>query len=146
MNPTFEQLSEMVGSYYSTTVGGVDGKIAQADKKPALDMIPLRALMGASRVLRYGAKKYGHQGNFIKATVEDGAGGRYLGAAMRHQSACQNLDGTYTAESLAARDEESGLPHLDHLICGLLMLRSILVKGGVLPEDPGEGNPPPVVK
>ena len=122
-----------------------DGKIAQAAKKAPLDMVPLRSLKGAARVLRYGTKKYRTQGNFLSATLGDGAGGRYHGAALRHLSECQEPSGVFSVESLAAIDDESGLPHIDHMICGLLMLRAILVKDGALPEDPGEGNEPPVV-
>lgn len=124
-----------------------DGKIALSAGKVPLHMIPLRALKGVARVLGYGSKKYA-PGNFLVASLSDGAGGRYHGADLRHLSQCQNLNGTFDNASLAAIDEESGLPHIDHMICGLVMLRAIMIKDGVLPEDPGVGNEPapPVTK
>jgi hypothetical protein len=48
----------------------------------------------------------------------------------------QDPSGLWTPESLAARDDESGWPHIDHAICGLIMLRGIMVKSGALAADP----------
>jgi Domain of unknown function (DUF5664) len=121
-----------------------DLKIKTAAGKAPLHMVPLRVLKGASRVFNYGAKKYA-VGNFLKAAMEDGAGGRYIGAELRHMADCQGLDGQFTPESLANLDPESGLPHIDHMLCGLIMLRAIMVKDGVIAEDPGEGLEPPKV-
>jgi hypothetical protein len=124
-----------------------DQKIKAASEKAPLGMVPAQALVGPSRVYGYGAKKYA-PGNYYNATLEDGAGQRYVSAALRHLSAMQQPNGLHTPESLAARDEESGLPHLDHTICGLLMLRTIMTKCGALPVDPGQGRDPaaPVAK
>lgn len=119
-----------------------DLKIKTAAGKAPLAMAPLRAGKGKARVYAYGAKKY-EAGNFLRASLVDGAGMRYMSAALRHASEMQNADGTFTAVSLAALDDESGLPHIDHMLCSLEMLRSIMVKDGVLAEDPGEGNDPP---
>jgi len=119
-----------------------DSKIAAAAAKIPLELIPLQALRGAARVFGYGKKKHGH-GNFLLAHVDDGAIDRYTGGFLRHLSDCQQLDGKFTAESLAHLDAESGLPEIDHAICGLVMLRAIAIKCGVLPADPGLGNEPP---
>lgn len=119
-----------------------DQKIAAAAKKPPLLLIPLLYLYGVARVFAYGVKKYA-LGNWHRATLDDGAGERYLSATTRHMAAMQNADGTVTPASLAALDDESGLPHIDHAICGLIMLRGIMVKCGALPADPGEGKEPP---
>lgn len=119
-----------------------DFKTKAAEKKVPLAMVPLKALMGAARVFGYGAKKYA-KGNFLKATMEDGAGERYPSGALRHLAEIQNLDGTFDTKSLAEPDDESGLPHIDHWICGLIMLRAIMIKEGVLPADPGVGKDPP---
>lgn len=119
-----------------------DQKIKTAANKAPLGLIPAQAQVGPSRVYQYGARKYA-AGNYYNATLEDGAGQRYVSAALRHLAEMQLPNGLHTPESLAALDPESGLPHLDHAICGLQMLRSIMVKCGALPVDPGIGNEPP---
>ncbi len=118
-----------------------DAKIKQASAKVPFFAIAFRALKGVCRVFGYGRKKYS-AGGFLAGT-DDEAPDRYLGAALRHLADCQNLDGTYTWASLSKLDDESGLPELDHAICGLIMIRGICVAKGVLPEDPGQGNEPP---
>ncbi len=118
-----------------------DGKVKMAKAKPKFAMIPLSALTGLARVFAYGGKKYA-PGNFLQAKFEDGAPERYLSAVFRHWSRMQEATGLFTRKSLAALDDESGLPHIDHAICGLIMLRQILVKDLILPEDPGEGKEP----
>src|SRR5690606_893285 len=65
----------------------------------------------------------------------------YMSAAQRHWGALQLADHNGVA-AWDARDEESGLPHLDHLICSLLMARGIGTLAGLLPSDPGRGNEP----
>lgn len=120
----------------------MDQKIKSASGKAPLGLIPARALVGPARVYGYGAKKYA-AGNYYNATLADGAGARYVSAALRHLGDMQEPNGLHTAESLAALDPESGLPHIDHAICGLLMLRAIMTKCGALPADPGEGLEPP---
>lgn len=119
-----------------------DQKIKTASGKAPLGLIPAQALIGPSRVYGYGGRKY-VAGNFYEATLEDGAGARYVSAALRHLGDMQLPNGLHTPESLATLDPESGLPHLDHAICGLLMLRAIMVKCAALPADPGVGNDPP---
>jgi hypothetical protein len=119
-----------------------DQKIHTAAKKPALALLPWRFLLGVARVFMYGAKKYA-PGNWYSATLSDGAGERYVSATQRHLSEMQEPNGLFTPKSLAALDEESGLPHIDHAICGLIMLRGILVKDGALTADPGESKAPP---
>jgi hypothetical protein len=119
-----------------------DSKIAWAAKKVPLMAIALKSLFGCARVFGYGRKKHG-AGNYLLASLSDGAGERYMGALLRHGSEMQELDGTWTKESLTRLDSESGLPHLDHLIATAIMLRGILTKEGALPMDPGEGLEPP---
>lgn len=122
-----------------------DLKIKTAAGKAPLQMLPLRAYIGPGRVTQYGRKKYA-PGNYLRATLGDGCGERYAGAALRHLAAMQEDNGLWTRESLGRLDVESGLPELDHAICSLIMLRSILVKEGVLAEDPGEGKDPPTLR
>jgi hypothetical protein len=119
-----------------------DQKIKAAGTKVPLNLLPLRVLKGVARVFGYGAKKYA-KGNWYTASDDEFAD-RYVGGALRHLSDAQNPDGTFDFASLAALDKESGLPEIDHLLCGLIMLRGLATKRGILPEDPGVGNDPPV--
>lgn len=112
-----------------------DLKIKQAAGKVPLNLIPLSALKGAARVFQHGAFKY-EAGNFLLATDDD-VGNRYVGGFLRHVSDAQRPDGLFDLATLAALDVESGLPEIDHAICGLIMLRAILAKRGALPADPG---------
>lgn len=119
-----------------------DHKIKTAAAKAPLGVVPQQALIGPARVFGYGGRKY-VAGNFYNADLSDGAGQRYVSAALRHLAEMQEPNGLHTPESLAALDPESGLPHIDHVLCGLMMLRTIMVKCGALPADPGIGNEPP---
>lgn len=76
--------------------------------KPRTDLIPFRPLLGAAKVFAFGAKKYGDR-NWEKGL----AYGRLFGALTRH------LFYWWCGEEL---DPESGLPHIDHALCCLLML------------------------
>lgn len=118
-----------------------DQKIKAASGKCPLNLIPLSAVKGAARVFGYGAKKYA-AGNYLTAD-DDEIGNRYVGGFLRHISDAQRPDGLYDLASLAALDAESGLPEIDHALCGLMMLRALLIKRGALPADPGEGHEPP---
>lgn len=107
-----------------------------------LGNLPLWVLAGTARVFEYGGKKY-ELGNWYKADDRDTAASRYADAVLRHLSSIQSPGGPVTLDSAAALDDESGLPHIDHLICSLLMMRGLLVKFGALPQDPGQGKEPP---
>lgn len=80
-------------------------------KKPPLAYVPLRALWETGKVMGLGAEKY---------TPYNWAGGirytRLISAAMRHivQFAC--------GDDL---DEETGISHIIHAICSLMMLHEM---------------------
>jgi len=71
------------------------------------ELIPPSTTFALARVLTYGARKY-KPNNWKKGKAE-----RYVGAAMRHLEAWRN------GEKL---DEESGLPHLEHLLTNVAFL------------------------
>lgn len=83
---------------------------AKADSgKPNLTLVPRRILTAIARVREYGCKKYGDPENWRKVEKE-----RYRDAAFRHFLAyLDDPQGT---------DDESGLPHLDHLACNIAFL------------------------
>ena len=71
----------------------------------------LAAVQGVVRVLMFGAKKYAAHS---WREVEDNER-RYLDGLMRHYAAIMR-------DGLQAKDEESGLLHIDHLNCNGLFL------------------------
>lgn len=107
------------------------------DKAP-LTNLPYHGLVGSSRVLQDSSIKYA-PGNFMSQPIAD-AIEAYDSAYLRHRLSNTPLSGVVTPESFAALDEDSGLPHIDHMITGLLILRTLMIRDGVLPEDPGRGK------
>lgn len=92
---------------------GDEGVKADADK-PRTDLIPWDAVLGMAAVLGFGARKYGAW-NWQGLSKS-----RLFGAAIRHAVAY------WLGEDL---DPETGMPHLDHAMCCLAMLRSRLHRG-----------------
>jgi len=78
------------------------------DGKPRVDLISPAALIALGNVLGYGAKKYGDK-NWLGGI----AWTKLYGSALRHLIAWRA--GT-------DQDPESGLPHLDHALCNVMML------------------------
>lgn len=75
--------------------------------KPAFSHLPARTIEGVLKVFGFGAKKY-ERHNYAKGFNHT----RALDAAMRH------LMAIYCGEDI---DPESGLPHIYHAICSLIM-------------------------
>lgn len=115
-----------------------DKKINTAAIKAPINLVPLASIVGPSRVAEHGSIKYA-LGNWHQADDDDIAG-RYMGGLLRHVIAAQRLDGYFDLASIAKLDDESGLPEIDHAIMGLLMLRGLAIKHGVLPVDPGQSK------
>jgi hypothetical protein len=76
--------------------------------KNRLDLLPFTALEEVGKVLTHGASKYGDH-NWKKGMKWS----RLLGAALRH---------VFAWASGAGKDSESGLSHLAHAACCILML------------------------
>jgi len=74
------------------------------------DLVPLEAIEGLVKVLTFGAQKY--EDNGWKGLKNDQE--RIHGAVMRHYAALRK------GQTI---DEESGLPHLDHMMCNLMFLK-----------------------
>lgn len=106
--------------------------------KPPLGIVPMRALVGVSRVLEDGYVFYA-PGNWAEQPLADAAQA-YDNGEMRHRAGCQPINGLMSPAALAALDPDSDLPHIDHQIAGLVILRSLMIRDGVLPEDPGQGK------
>lgn len=83
---------------------------AKADKgKLQLTLVPTEMIRAVARVRMYGVEKYKDPNNWKKVEAQ-----RYRDAAFRHFLAyLDDPDGV---------DEESGLPHLDHLACNVAFL------------------------
>lgn len=76
--------------------------------KPLYSLLPTDALEGVTRVLTFGAKKYAER-NWEKGMDWS----RCFNSMMRHAW------GYWRGEDL---DPESGLPHVDHMVCNALFL------------------------
>ncbi len=96
---------------------GTDGGVKQipsatmkwdSDKEP-LAWIPAECVQGIAKVLAYGAAKY-EKDNWRRGIPMS----RYISAALRHINAWNS------GEDL---DPESGLPHIDHAMCGLMFVQ-----------------------
>ena len=91
---------------------------AKADKgKLQLTLVPTGIIRAIAGVREYGSKKYKNPDNWRKVEVQ-----RYRDAAFRHFLAyLDDPEGV---------DEESGLPHLDHLACNIAFLIELRGKHG----------------
>lgn len=77
--------------------------------KPRMDLVPLDIIENVAKILTMGANKYGEDNwqelpNFWS---------RYKAALLRHLAAIDK------GELL---DQESGLPHIDHVLCNAMFL------------------------
>jgi hypothetical protein len=88
-----------------------NGKKFDGDKA-RFDLIPLLAMEGAAKVMGFGAKKYG-EWNWLAV---DNAEARYTAAMLRHLALHQAGE---------LRDHESGLKHIDHILCNALFLAAL---------------------
>ena len=91
--------------------------------KLRFDLCPPEAEEGLAGVLTCGANKYGDR-NWEKGI----AWGRVYGAVRRH------LQAFWKGEDL---DPESGLPHLDHALCGIAFLTTYYKRGIGADDRPG---------
>ena len=77
--------------------------------KPRLFLVPPAIIEAVGRVRTYGTAKYGDPENWRKVEPD-----RYRDAMIRHICAyMRDPDGV---------DEESGLPHLEHVACNVAFL------------------------
>lgn len=83
--------------------------------KPRMDLIPPEALYALGRVLEYGARKYADR-NWEKGF----AWGRSVAALKRHLSAWEAGQGC---------DQESGMPHLWHVLTNAAFLLAFEARG-----------------
>ncbi len=88
-----------------------DQQIKADEGKLRLELIPMSAIRSLGRVLTYGAKKYSDN-SWQRVERE-----RYVGAIMRHLMA-------YIDDPLGV-DEESGLLHIEHVLCNAAFLNDM---------------------
>ena len=82
--------------------------------KPHPSYVPVEIINAVMRVREYGHKKYGNQAdNWSAVGIE-----RYHDALLRHVLAIWN--NPYSI------DEESGLPHLEHVACNVAFLLELI--------------------
>jgi hypothetical protein len=86
--------------------------------KAPIHLIPAECIMAVARVLGFGAEKYGE--NNWRHDVGNTSFGRTYSSAQRH------LNAFWAGED---NDPESGLPHLDHAITQLMILKIQTLEG-----------------
>jgi hypothetical protein len=80
--------------------------------KAPIHLVPSEAIISIAKVLGFGAEKYGE--NNWREDVDSTTWGRTYSSLQRH------LNSFWSGEDL---DPESGLPHLDHALCQLMILK-----------------------
>lgn len=108
-------------------------KTVYGNKKAPIHLFPPVALVRSAEVFRLGAQKYGPY-NWREAAVSSTV---YYSAAMRHLM--QWFDGE-------EYDEESGQPHLAHVMCCMAILMDAESVGALVDDRPIEGATGVVIK
>ena len=85
--------------------------------KLMMELIPTSAIKSLAAVLTYGAKKYSPN-SWQRVERE-----RYVGALLRHFTAYMN--------NPTGRDEESGLMHIEHVLCNAVFLNDMAQKAAM---------------
>src|ERR1700677_2897361 len=85
------------------------GGVKDDASKSRWDLLPWKAVNGLVKVLTFGAKKYSPNGWRSVPNAQ----GRYTAALMRH---------LYAMNAGESIDPESGLRHVDHLLCNAAFL------------------------
>lgn len=98
--------------YTHLVSAGMSSGVKHDSEKPRTDLLPPDALIGAAKAFAYGAKKYAAW-NYLNGL----AWTRVYGALLRHAFAWALGEET---------DEESKLPHLDHMAACALMLSAMV--------------------
>lgn len=113
LNPKIETLEKIAGALNvkaEALRGDTDEQEAKADAgKPRPTLVPVSAIRAIMAVREYGCQKYHDPDNWRKVDSQ-----RYRDAACRHL-----LD---YLEDHQAKDTESGLPALWHLLCNIAFL------------------------
>ena len=81
--------------------------------KPPMHLIPPKVLSDAAYVFGFGAQKYGE--NNWRRDLDKIEYTRHYASIMRH------LQAWFSGEDF---DQESGLPHLDHLLTQVMILKT----------------------
>ncbi len=87
----------------------IDQTIKQDAGKPRPSLVPLSAIHAITAVREYGCKKYIDPDSWRRVDPQ-----RYKDAAWRHWLAYLENPGSV--------DDESGLPHIEHLLCNIAFL------------------------
>jgi len=86
--------------------------------KPPIHLVPPECIIGAANVFGFGAAKYGE--NNWRYDVSNTSYGRTYSSIQRH------LNAFWSGEDI---DPESGLPHIDHAITQLMILKMQTIEG-----------------
>jgi Domain of unknown function (DUF5664) len=102
-----QRLEDKQNSHGTGKAGVKDDKT-----KPMWNLLPWKAVNGLIKVLTFGAAKYAPNGWRIVPNGPD----RYLSALLRH---------LYAIQSGERVDKDSGLRHIDHVVCNAAFLSEL---------------------
>lgn len=92
----------------------INDQTAKSDNgKPHYSYVPPALLDACVRVREYGNRKYSSPDNWRNVEAQ-----RYWEACLRHARAAWN--------DFTAKDPESGLMHIDHMICNLAFIEQFI--------------------
>jgi hypothetical protein len=106
---TFIREEDLGDGLVAGASGSEPGSLKFDGDKPMMNLVPLSSVYAVAQVMTFGAKKYSPNG---WKSVPD-AVNRYTAAMLRHMTAIQEGEEV---------DEDSGLPHADHVACNALFL------------------------
>lgn len=94
-----------------------DQTIKADEGKPELSLVPTQVIKDIAEVRMYGVKKYGDNESWRMVEKQ-----RYIDALYRHL-----LD---YIDNNKAVDEESGIPHINHMACNIAFLSEMEAVNG----------------
>ena len=108
-----DALQELITRFYGPE-DEPDDQTAKADNgKPKLTLVPRAIIYAIAWVRMYGCEKYKDPDNWKKVSAQ-----RYWEAVLRHTLAAW--------WNFRAKDQESGLMHIEHIACNLAFIIEII--------------------
>jgi len=95
---------------------GLDNTAKADQGKPILSLVPTAIIYSIEKVRQFGVKKYHDPDNWRKVSTQ-----KYWDAVLRHTLAAW--------WNFRAKDQESGLMHIEHIACNLAFILELIKEG-----------------